>query len=120
VTGRGFTLLEVLVALFVAAVTLTAAGKAVSMALDGETASRQRTLALWLAENRLAELQSTPNMPVAGTHEGLASQAGLALRWREEVSATPNRRFRLVRISVARPEQPDYQLAHLSGYVVGK
>lgn len=119
-TGRGFTLLEVLVALFVAAITLTAAGKAVSMAVDGETASRHRTLALWLAENRLAELQSAAHMPDAGTHEGQSSQAGLNLLWHEAVSATPNARFRLVRISVARPEQPDYQLAHLSGYVIGK
>lgn len=118
--ARGFTLLEVLVALFVAAVTLTAAGKAVSMAVDGELASRQHTLALWVAENRLAELQSASVMPDTGSHAGQASQAGLDLQWREDVSATPNSRFRLVRVSVSSPEQPDYELAHLSGYVVRK
>jgi general secretion pathway protein I len=117
---RGFTLLEVLVALFVAAVALTAAGKAVSMAVDGETASRQHVLALWVAENRLAELQSAPGVPTVGTQEGGASEAGLDLHWRVEVSATPNARFRLARVSVSLPGHPGYALAQLSGYVVRK
>lgn len=116
--AAGFTLLEVLVALFVAAVALTAAGKAVGVATDGEAAARERTLALWLAKNRVAERQSDPLPPELGTREGRAVQAGLELRWREEISATPNPRFRLVRVAVARPEAPDYALAQLTAYLV--
>ena len=115
---RGFTLLEVLVALFIAAVTLAAAGRAVGMAVDGEAAGRERTLALGLAKNRLAERQSAPTPPPVGGQAGRATLAGLELVWREEVSVTPNPRFSLVRVAVARPERPDYELARLSGYVV--
>ncbi len=115
---RGFTLLEVLVALFIAAVTLAAAGRAVGMAVDGEAASRERTLALWLAKNLLAERQSAPTPPPVGGYEGRTALAGLELLWREEVSVTPNPRFSLVRVAVVRPDRPDYELARLSGYVV--
>jgi len=118
--AKGFTLLEVLVALFVAAVTLTAASKAVSTAVDGMAASRDHTLALWLAENRLADIQSQGRLPAAGQAEGQADEGGLALVWHQEVSATPNPRFRLVRVSVAAAARPGYELAHLSGYVAQK
>lgn len=118
--SAGFTLLEVLVALSVAAVTLTAAGKAISMAVDGETATRERTLALWVAKNRLAERQSAANLPDAGTAEGKQVQDGLDLVWHEEISASPNPRFRIVRVTVARADNPDYEIARLSGYVVRK
>lgn len=116
--GRGFTLLEVLVALFIAAIALAAAGRAVSMASDGAAAGRERSLALWLAKNRLAEWQSGPLPPAVGRQEGRETMLGVDLVWREEVSATPNPRFSLVRVAVARAAQPDYELARLSGYVV--
>lgn len=116
--SRGFTLLEVLVALFVAAVTLTAASRAVGLAVDGATASRERTLALWLAKNRLAERQTAPLPPPLGRQQGEAVEGGVELAWQEEVSATPNPRFSLVRVAVARADRPDYALATLSGYVV--
>lgn len=118
--ARGFTLLEVLVALLVAAVALSAAGKAVSTAIDGVAAGRDHTLALWVAENRLADLQSQGTLPDSGTRSGEAEEAGLRLVWRQEISATPNSRFRVARISVAGADRPDYELARLSGYLVRK
>lgn len=118
--ARGFTLLEVLVALLVAALALTAASKAVSMAVDGEAASQSHTLALWVAENRLADLQSAPSLPGVGTSEGSEQQAGQDFHWRLEVTATPNARFRKASVSVYQSDRPDYALARLSGYVAGK
>lgn len=60
--SRGFTLLEVLVALAVfatvAAVILVASGRSVSNAIRLE----DKTLASWLADNRLQELAWTPNV----------------------------------------------------------
>jgi general secretion pathway protein I len=116
--GRGFTLLEVLVALFIAAVTLAAAGRAVVLATDGAAAARERDLALWLAKNRLAEWQSAPLPPPVGRQEGRETLAGLDLLWREEVSVSPNPRFSVVRVAVAGAERPEHELARLSGYVV--
>lgn len=116
--SRGFTLVEVLVALFVAAVALTAAGRAVGLSVDGAAAARERTLALWVAKDRLAERQSEPAVPGIGRQSGRVLQGGVAFVWQEEASATPNPRFRLLRVRVAGAERPDYTLASLSGYLV--
>ena len=51
---RGFTLIEVLVALAVVAVALSAGMRALAQSADGATALKTRTLSLWFAENRLA------------------------------------------------------------------
>ena len=44
-------------------------------------------------------------------------QAGVAFVWRQTVSATPNPAFRKIDIVVTQPDQPDYALAQLVGYL---
>lgn len=111
---RGFTLLEVLVALFIAAVTLTAASRATGLAVDGLNVDRERTLALWVAKNQLALAQTDP----AGTtaDSGRERQANLDLDWRREVLPTANHRIRQVRVTVRRADAPDRVLVRLTGY----
>jgi general secretion pathway protein I len=115
--GNGFTLIEVLVALAIIAVALAAGLRAVAQSTDSATLLKQRTLALWVAQNRLAEAQLTPGGPAEGAREGDATQAGSRFRWRETVSRTPNASFRKIELTVADPAAPDYALAQLVGYV---
>ena len=53
----GFTLIEVLVALAIVAVALSAGMRALAQGADGASSLKARTLALWVAENRLARAQ---------------------------------------------------------------
>jgi general secretion pathway protein I len=53
----GFTLLEVLVALLVVAIAVAALGRVGAQALDAQAESEARTLALWVADNAIAELR---------------------------------------------------------------
>ena len=53
---RGFTLLEVMVALAVFALLAAAAGSASAYVLGQQQALRDRLLAAWLVDNHLAEL----------------------------------------------------------------
>lgn len=73
---RGFTLLEVLVALaifaIVAAVVLTAAGRSVNNAGRLEAL----TLAGWIADNRLTELQLLQPAPAIGREDQEVEFAG--------------------------------------------
>ena len=51
---RGFTLIEVMVALAIAALALGGVAAAVSQMVESATAMEQRTYASWIAQNRIA------------------------------------------------------------------
>lgn len=112
----GFTLIEILVALALAAVALTAGMRALAQAADGAGTLKARTLALWVAQNRLAAIQIAPES-LATSAQGRSEQAGMAFVWRVSVGSTPNPAFRRVDIIVAEATVPDYTLARLTGYV---
>lgn len=113
----GFTLIEVLVALAIVAVALAAGMRAVAQSADGAGALKARTLALWVAQNRLAQAQLVRPRPARGVTEGGETQANMRFVWRQTVTDTPNPAFRKIDIVVADPAVPDYALAHLAGYV---
>ena len=91
--------------------------RAVAQAADGATLLKQRTLALWVAQNRLAIAQVAPMWTAPGGREGEAVQAGARFLWRENVSGTPNPAFRKIEITVSDPAVPDYVLARIAGYL---
>jgi general secretion pathway protein I len=115
--SRAFTLIEVLVALAIVAVALAAGMRALAQTADGATTLKLRTLALWVAENRLAQAQLQTPWPAAGTSAGSEMQANVQLDWRETVRATPNPAFRRIEIVVTQQQLPDYALARLVGYL---
>ena len=114
---RGFTLVEMLVALAIVAVALTAGMRALAQAADGAGTLKARTLALWVAQNRLAVAALAAELPPTGRRDGSAAQADVAFVWRENVGATPNPAFRRIDVEVAEAATPDYVLARITGYV---
>lgn len=113
----GFTLIEILVALTILAVALAAGMRAVAQSADAATLLKDRTLALWVAQNRLAEAQLANPSPALGQREGEQEQARTTFVWRETVTTTPNPSFRKIEIVVTAPGVPDYALARLVGYL---
>jgi len=91
--------------------------RAVAQSSDSATLLKQRTLALWVAQNRLAAAQVAAIAPVGGSRDGEAAQAGTRFVWRETISGTPNPAFRKIEIVVADPAQPDYALARIVGFL---
>jgi general secretion pathway protein I len=114
---RGFTLIEILVALAIVAVALAAGMRALAQSADSATALKARTLGLWVAQNRLAAAQVAAPWPATGEYRGNATQAGAQFLWREMVTTTPNPAFRKIEISVMEPDRPDYQIARLVGFL---
>ena len=114
---RGFTLVEILVALAIVAIALTAGMRALTQATDSAAALKARTLALWIAQDRLAAAQIETPWPALGAYTGEAQQAGATFVWSATVATTPNPAFRRIEIVVAEPQTPDYALARLTGFL---
>ncbi|MBZ0105228.1 MAG: type II secretion system minor pseudopilin GspI [Sulfuricella denitrificans] len=115
---NGFTLIEVLVALAILAIALAAAARASGMSISGSERLKLRLLASWSAQNRLAEHTARHSWPEIGTRSGDLEQGGIPMHWEERISATPNTRFRRVEIVITPQDEPQYQAAQLSGYLV--
>ena len=116
-SGRGFTLVEILVALAIVAVALAAGMRSIAQSSEAGSLLKQRTLALWVAQNRLALAQLASPWPALGIRAGEVRQGGSAFVWQESVGGTPNPGFRKIEITVADPARPDYALARLVGYL---
>jgi general secretion pathway protein I len=100
---RGFTMIEVLVALAIIAVALAASLRAVGAMATGEADLHRRLLAGWSADNELAQLRLTHTWPDIGSRTFDCSQGNLKLICTDRVTATPNPIFRRVEVFVASP-----------------
>ncbi|MEN7531263.1 MULTISPECIES: type II secretion system minor pseudopilin GspI [unclassified Cupriavidus] len=96
----GFTLIEVLVALTILAVALTAAMRAMGSMTESSASLQQRMLAEFSAENHLATLRLSRTWPEPGSRGYECPQGGVPLYCQETVSGTPNPSFRRVEIAV--------------------
>ena len=116
--SRGFTLLEMLVALTVLAIALLAALRASSTGLQNTVEIRNRLLASWVAQNRLAEHIARRDWLPVGEMRGEESQGGVAFGWEEKIAGTPNFQFRRIEIRVFAPQEPEQALSSLTGFMV--
>jgi len=115
--AAGFTLIEILVAVAILAIALAATTRAASLATDGALEARQRLLATWAAENRIAEVRARRIFPPAATSRLVTDQGGLALAIEETVSDTPNPIIRRMDVAVSDARDPNRVLTRLTAYV---
>jgi general secretion pathway protein I len=116
--ARGFTLLETLVALAILAITMAAVARASGGNTQHVDAMRNRLLADWVAQNRLALHTSRGDWLPVGISSGEETQAGVKLIWNEEIIATPNPSFRRIEVSISTPDEPQFALRKLTGFLV--
>ncbi len=105
--SRGFTLLEVLVALAIVVTALGASLRAVGSLTHNSEGLRSYMMATWSAENRLTQIRLTGEFPDLGERSFDCPQGDLHLICREVVLATPNPMFRRVEVGVADAKEPD-------------
>lgn len=115
--NSGFTLLEVMVALAVLAIALAAViNKTIETGVNINHL-RDRTLAHWVAENRLAEMQAMEEWR-EGKQTGRTEFAGRVWHWEVEALATPARRLRRVIVRVADNESRSNPISTLNGFLL--
>jgi len=86
--AAGFTLIEVLVALAIVAIALGALAHAGARVLDHQAELEQRTLATWLADNRVSEIRLRRALS-AGVASGEREYGNRRWRWRTEIQPAP-------------------------------
>lgn len=99
---RGFTLIEVLVALLVFGLIATAAAEVGSQYITSYERVRDKTLAGWLADNRINELRLQETLP--GISENREDTDFGPYRWRvtTAILATADASMRRIEVSVAK------------------
>ena len=98
--ARGFTLIEIMVALAILAISMGALITGMARYADNAGYLREKTIALWVAHNRLTELGLEPGWPGLGKSDGDAEMAGVDWQWHVTVAETPDPKVRRIDITV--------------------
>ena len=116
--ARGFTLIEVLVALAIAAVGLAAVLAVVTNSTRNAAYLRDKTLATWIALNQVTEARLGTTLPSVDRTNGDADYAGQAWKWQRTVTQTEVPGVRRLDLSVRyAAAADDAWLASVTGFV---
>ena len=88
VRARGFTLIEVLVALAIVAIGMAAVLEALTSSANTALYLQDKTFAEWVALNRIETVRLSGAIPTAGTSNDTVDYAGRSWEWRQKVTDT--------------------------------
>ncbi len=111
--ARGFTLLEVLVALVIVGTALGAGLRAVGSLTANSDGLRAAMMATWSAENRLVQIRLGREWPEVGKRNFPCPQGELNLICEEQVLTSPNPQLRRIEVSVYDAERPTRRIVKL-------
>ena len=97
---RGFTLIEVLVALAIAAIGLASVLAVVTNSARNAVYLRDKTFASWIAQNRITELRLGGTMPSVDKTNGDLEFAGQKWKWEQTVTQTEVPGMRRIDVAV--------------------
>jgi general secretion pathway protein I len=119
-TWCGFTLIEVLVALFIVALGMVAMFKALSGAADNAIQMRERTFAAWVAFNQLATERLKAGTSVTATQEHDVEFAGSRWHWLQTVEEMQLPGVKRITIQVRHADDDKASAASKQGDAAGK
>jgi general secretion pathway protein I len=114
--ASGFTLIEVMVALVIVALGMMAVNTQLNRYTVAATYVEEKTLASWIATNKLTELSIAPTWPSVGDYEEDVEFAGQQWRCEVLVEETPVTNLHRVDVSVrllADPERVVHKVSAL-------
>ena len=113
----GFTLVEILVSLAILSIILGALVQSAGVATSNAGRMRDRTIAEWVATNRLAELRLSPSFPETGSKSGEEEMLGKPWYWKTIVQKVEDDDLRRVDVEVRSSEDSENPLISIAGFV---
>ncbi len=114
----GFTLIEVVVALAIVALGMFAVFKAIGDTAGNIGYLRDKSMAEWIADNRITEIRLSGEFPSVDKTEGDVDFAGRRWHWSATVSQTPVEGLRRIDLRVRREDDAeDSALVTLAGFI---
>ena len=107
--NKGFTLIEVMVALAVIAFGLAAVIKTVTSTTNNTIYLRDKTFAYWVAQNQIAEIEVSTSSPKKGFTDGEEKLAGQIWHWTRKVDATEDPDTNRVEVTVRKDKDKSSQ-----------
>jgi general secretion pathway protein I len=104
---KGFTLIEVMIALSVVAIGLMAILKAVNEEVSGANLTRNKMIALWVLENKVSEIRLNSAIPSTGTNQGQETLFNQVWQWQTTTTNTANSKIYKVEVSILQPNSKD-------------
>jgi general secretion pathway protein I len=98
--NTGFTLLEVMVALFIIAVALGGAIKVMGNAANNSSRLVDKTFANWVALNQITELRLKGEWPKQGETSGDQEMADRVWTWKQKTIKTEDDNIKRIELSV--------------------
>lgn len=114
---RGFTLIEVLVALVIVALGLMAAFGQVNQTLTTASRLRDKTFADWVALNQLTAQRLLGEFPAIGSSSGETEMGRAKWRYTVKVEKTDFEDLRQINVSVAFADDPEQIVTSISGFL---
>lgn len=115
--AAGFSLIEVLIALAVLAISLAALIQTSTGSVRTGTWLKEQTMAHWAAMNEITRMQVTREWPKPGTSNTTATMGDADFALQRIVYATEIDTLRRVEIEVSMPAEPDTPLVTLTGFL---
>ncbi len=107
--SKGFTLLEVMVALAVIALGMAAVIKTVTATTSNTIHLRDKTFAYWVAQNQIAEIELTTGNPKTGFTDGEEELAGITWHWTRKIEGTADQDTNRIEIHVRKDKDKSAQ-----------
>lgn len=116
--SRGFTLIEVVVALAILGIGMLAVFKTIGDTVHNVDDLRDRSFAEWIADNRITEIRISGEMPSVEETAGEVEFAGRQWHWLSKVSQTQVQGLRRIDVSVRHDDDPENSsIVTLSGFI---
>lgn len=113
----GFTLIEVLIALVVLAISMAAVIHVAGTSTRTAALLRDETLAHWVAMNEMTALRMSPTWPELGKQDDDAEMGGRKWHWKADITTTSDPDLLRVDIDVSDASDKDQVISSLTGFI---